>query len=138
LYQNKPFHEEYKSKRDDTFKSSELAGFIKGLRNWMLHKGLVPVVARLSGTGPTKPPISSMVLSLDKLRTWDKWDARAKAYLTALNSDPELHKVVSSYGGLVEFFYLWLENRVRDLHSSAFKELDELQDQLRTIQNKKS
>lgn len=138
LYKDKPFYEEYKSKRDDTFKISELAGFIKGLRNWMLHKGLVPVVARLSGTGPTKSPISSMVLSLDKLKSWDRWDARAKAYLTGLNSDPELNKVVSAYGGLVESFYLWLENRVLDLHSSAFKELDELQDQLRVIQNKSS
>ena len=138
-YQGKPFYEEYKKKRDDTFKMSELAGFIKGLRNWMLHKGLVPTVARLSGKGTTtSSPLSAIVLSHEKLKTWDRWDSRAKVYITNLSSDPQLRTIVSSYGSLVESFYDWLENRIQEIHTSAFREMDELQDQLRTIQNQQS
>jgi hypothetical protein len=136
LYQGQPFYEEYQEKRDDTFKTSQLAGFIMGLRNWMLHKGLAPTVARLSGT--TTSPLSTIVLSHEELKTWGKWDTRAKAYLATLNSDPELHTVVLSYGSLVESFYEWLENRVQDIHASAFQELDDLQNQLRAIQNKQT
>lgn len=91
LYQDKPFYDDYKKKKDDTFKTSELAGFIKGLRNWMLHKGLAPTVARVSGTGTTTSPLSAIVLSCEKLKTWDRWDARAKTYLATLDSDPKLH-----------------------------------------------
>jgi hypothetical protein len=135
LYQGKPFYEEYKKKRDDTFKPSELAGFIKGLRNWMLHKGLAPTVAKLSGEGTTTSPLSAIVLNYEKLKTWDRWDTRAKAYIANLSSDPKLHTIVSSYGSLVESFYEWLENRIQEIHAAAFQELDELQDQLRTIQD---
>lgn len=138
LYQDKPFYEEYKTKIDDTFKTSELAGFIKGLRNWMLHKGLAPTVAKLSGGGMTTSPLSTIVLSYEKLKTWDRWDTRAKAYIANLNSDPKLHTLVSSYGSLVESFYEWLENRIQEIHASAFQELDELQAQLRTIQDQQA
>ena len=136
LYHDKPFYDQYEKKRDDTFKTSELAGFIKGLRNWMLHKGLAPTVANLSLARGTASPFSTILLSRKKLKAWDNWDPRAKAYLKNLNSDPELQTVVSSYGNLVETFYDWLETRVQDIHASAFKELGQLQNQLRAIQNK--
>ncbi len=139
LYQGKPFYEEYKKKIDDTFKSSELAGFIKGPRNWILHKGLAPTITRLSGKETTTSSLrSAIVLSHEKLKTWDRWDSRAKVYITNLNSDPPLHTIVSSYGNLVESFYDWLENRIQETHASAFREMDELQDQLRTIHNQQS
>jgi len=138
LHQDKPFHEEYKNKIADTFKTSELAGFIKGLRNWMLHKELAPTVAKLSEEGTTTSPLSAIVLSYEKLKTWDRWETRAKSYIANLNSDPKLHTIVSSYGGLVESFYEWLENRIQEIHAPAFQELDELQDQLRTIQDQQS
>lgn len=139
LYQDKPFYEEYKKKIDDTFKTSELAGFIKGLRNWMLHKGLAPTLARLSGEGTTtSSPLSAIVLSYEKLKTWDRWDTRAKAYIANLNSDLKLHTIVLSYGSLVESFYEWLENRIQEIHASAFQELDELQAQLSTIQDQQA
>jgi hypothetical protein len=139
LYQDKPFHEEYKKKIDDTFKTSELAGLIKGLRNWMLHKGLAPTVARLSGEGTTtSSPLSVIVLSYEKLKTWDRWDTRAKAYIANLNSDLKLHTIVSTYGSLVESFYKWLENRIQEIHASAFQELEELQAQLSTIQDQQA
>jgi hypothetical protein len=73
-------------------------------------------------------------LDLAKLRSWDKWDVRAKAYLAPLHSNPELDEIVSSYADLVESFYTWLEKRMHEIHSSAFQELDDLQNQLRVVQ----
>ena len=134
LYEGKPFYQEYQSKSEEVFDKSELTGLIKGLRDWMLHKGLVPVVATLSNAGPDNALISSVVLDLAKLRSWDKWDVRAKAYLAPLHSNPELDEIVSSYADLVESFYTWLEKRMHEIHSSAFQELDDLQNQLRVVQ----
>ena len=101
----------------------------------MLHKRLAPTVAKLSEEGTATSPLSAIVLSYEKLKTWDRWETRAKSYIANLNSDPKLHTIVSSYGGLVETFYEWLENRIQEIHAPAFQELDELQDQLRTIQD---
>jgi hypothetical protein len=134
LYEGNPFYDEYDRKKADVFGKSELTGLIKGLRNWMLHKGLVPIVATLSDTGPNNALVSSVILDLKTLRSWDNWDERAKTYLAPLRGNLQLHEIVSSYADLVESFYIWLEKRMQEIHSPAFQELDDLQAQLRAVQ----
>jgi hypothetical protein len=134
VYEDGPFYQEYQANMEEVFARSELAAFIKGLRNWMVHKGLVPLVACLSGKDSNDLSVSSLVLSLETLRSWNKWSARAKGYLASLHSDPELRTIISSYGDLVETFYLWFEKRIQQIHEPAFKELERLQAQLRLVQ----
>lgn len=133
LYQGRRFEQEYQRRMDGVFSRSAVAGFVKGLRNWMLHKGLVPVVVRLSVTGTDGGLVSSVVLDLNELKTWEKWGSRAKAYLAGARADPPLSEVVESYTDLVVQFYRWLEEKMDAMHASAFREVDELKHRLQVL-----
>jgi hypothetical protein len=133
LYEEHRFLQEYEREMTGVFSQSSIAGFVRGLRNWMLHKGLVPVVVQLSFAVPNDTSVSSVVLDLGEMTSWDGWDSRAKAFLAEATSDPRLSDVVESYAVLVLRFYRWLEKRMLELHGSAFQELDELQNRLKAL-----
>jgi hypothetical protein len=48
LYPQHAFRDEYQKRVDNDFTNSSIAGFVKGLRNWMVHCGLVPVKVQAS------------------------------------------------------------------------------------------
>lgn len=132
LYKDHDFQKEYRAKVDETFASSPVAGFVQKLRNWMSHRGLVPLMVQMSF--PNDSQISEMLLNLDQLRQYDDWDARAKSYLTTLSSHPRLVDVVKSYVAVVAPFYVWLDRRMGEIHSDAFQETLELQVRLQQLQ----
>jgi hypothetical protein len=132
LYENHPFQNEYRAKVKEVFSKSSVAGFVQGLRNWMLHRGLVPVTMQMSY--PDGKGISEVLLHLDQLKAWGNWDTRAKQYLATLSTSPRLQIVAESYAELVERFYLWLEQRMRDIHALAFQETSDLATRLEELQ----
>ena len=133
LYDGHPFNQEYQQKVAELFSDSALAGFVQGLRNWMLHRGLLPVVVRRSDTGTNGELVSSVLLNAEDLKTWDKWDARAREYLASTTSDLRLSDLVDSYSGLVHGFHSWLEKRMLEMHAVALQEVDELQSRLKAL-----
>src|ERR1017187_1124233 len=131
LYAQDAFLAEYKKRIDHDFSTSNIAGFVKGLRNWMLHRGLVPVKVQASlGAGRL---VASIVLDLEQLGTWDRWDPRARRYLADAPAPLRLKDVVNSYHDHVESFYSWLGNRMAQIHAPAFEEWVRLQEQFRTM-----
>lgn len=133
IYHGQAFYHEYERKVTELLSDSPVAGFVQGLRNWMLHKGLLPVLVRLSDTGPNGELVSSVVLNADDLKAWDKWDARGKRFLARSTSDPRLADLVDSYSSLVQGLHSWLEDRMLQMHAAAFQEVDELQKRLRAL-----
>ncbi len=132
LYKSHTFQEEHRAKVAETFASSPVAGFVQKLRNWISHRGLVPLMVQMSY--PNGSGISEMLLDLQQLRQHDDWDARAKSYLAMLSSHPRLADVVKSYIAVVEPFYVWLDRRMREIHADAFQEARELQVRLKQLQ----
>ncbi len=132
LYTHTPFKDEYQAKIKELFAEAPLPRFLLGLRNWMLHKGTVPlaVVSTFEGIDSSA---SRLVLKLADLKMWDGWDSFAKSFLLETSSDIELKVVVRSYGRLVEAFYDWLSGRMSELHADAFKELERLQRQYQAV-----
>jgi hypothetical protein len=132
LYNNHPFAAEYQAKVTETFASSPVTGFVQRLRNWMSHRGLVPLMVRLSF--PDGVGVLEVLLNLEQLRQHDDWNAQAKSYLATLSSHPRLTDVVTSFVAVVEPFYLWLEGRMEEIHADAFQETRELQARLEQLQ----
>jgi hypothetical protein len=130
LYANHPFQHEYQAKRAEIFNGTGPAGLVKGLRNWMVHKGIVPVVIVTTFEPRTT---SSIVLNIKELRLYDGWDGQTKAFLSSCDSDPRLLNIVESYHAKVEHLYTWLGERMSQIHSAAFTELAELQDEYRRV-----
>jgi hypothetical protein len=108
LYEGQPFRAEYQQKVQDDFIAWDTAVFMKGLRNWMLHRGLVPVrmQARLNGGGESFTYF--ILLGLEQLKSWGGWEPQAKEYLSGASSDLRLRDVIESYYIRVEWFYQWL------------------------------
>jgi integrase len=81
----------------DDFIAWDTAVFMKGLRNWMLHRGLVPVrmQARLNGGGESFTYF--ILLGLEQLKSWGGWEPQAKEYLSGASSDLRLRDVIESY-----------------------------------------
>jgi len=132
LYKDHGFQKEYQAKVAESFTSSPVAGFVQKLRNWMSHRGLVPLTVQMSF--PNGFGLSEVLLNLEQLRQYDDWDARAKSFLATLSSHPRLADVVKSYIAVVEPVYVWLERRMNEIHADAFQEFRELQVRLEQLQ----
>lgn len=133
LLSGQSFNREYQQKVVELFSDCTLARFVQGLRNWMTHKGLLPVVVRLSATGENGGPASSVVLRIDDLKAWNGWHSRAREHLANMTSDPRLYDLVEGYSGLVQQFHGWFEKRLLEVHATALQELRELESRFRAI-----
>jgi hypothetical protein len=127
-YTDHPFGTEYQKRVEEEFTKSDIAGFVKGMRNWMVHRGIVPV--RMQATlGAEQKLVASIVLDLEELRSWERWDPRALRYLSGVTVPLRLQDVVRSYYDRVERFYSWLGGRMGQIHSAAFEEWARMQEQ---------
>lgn len=133
LYAGQPFRGEYQAKLDEAFKKSNIAGFVKGLRNWMSHRGIVPVMMQATVDAALETVTLSIVLDIAELKLWDKWDLRAKQYLADARPPLRLSDVVQGYHDLVEQFYRWLVGRMQQIHARAFEEWNGLREQYRAL-----
>ena len=126
LYRNHSLRGEYRSKVQEIFGNSGPAGLVKGLRNWIVHRDIVPVKFVF---GLFTNRTQFVMLDIKELRAYDNWDARAKAFLAGCDSDLQLLPIVQAYHDQVEQLYAWLGERMGQVHASAFKELAELKRQ---------
>jgi hypothetical protein len=130
LYEGKPFHDEYKGKVAEIVASASPAALVKGLRNWMLHRGLLPLSFVF---GLWTNQTTSVVLSVKDLKAWDGWTADAKAFLAGCDSDPRLIDIAKAYHDQVQCLYTWLGERMAQVHAAAFEELNEMKRQYRQL-----
>jgi hypothetical protein len=132
LYAETPFNGEYQAKVKEIFGDAPITRFVKGLRNWMVHRGLVPVAVVSTLGVRDESSTSRLVLILADLKCWDRWDASAKTYLAEHSTDVSLEVLVRSYASLVEGFYAWLGTRLGEVHADAFAELQRLQERYKS------
>lgn len=127
VYGNTPFFLEYGEEKRKSFVESPVAGFVKGLRNWMVHRGPVPlcVVSKLDIAADVVT--SRLMLDVNEMRAWDKWDSRARALLAGLEKHAPLKELLVQYASIVETFYEWFRVRLNEVHFEAFTALNEMQ-----------
>jgi hypothetical protein len=125
IYADRPFKAEYDAKVKELFGNAPMPGFVKDLRNWMVHKGAVPLCI-ISKLTLDEAVTTRFMLRVSDLQTWDGWKAQAKSFLAEAPDDINLAALVRSYGDLVRNFYGWLSVRFSEVHAQEFEELARL------------
>lgn len=107
--------EAYEEQVRRDFEESPSAGFLKDLRNYMLHYSLPATVIRWDETGPDASSISNsdVDLHLDVMKDWPKWSERARAFIDSEGPVTRLLPLVSRYADRVFELYGWLLTELR-------------------------
>ena len=96
---------EYRRRIEETFASSPLAAFVKGLRNFTLHQGLALALGELTWEGER----TEMRVYLDRAHLLDgEWSSPARAYLVAAPEKVDVAEFVDEYARMVVAFMDWL------------------------------
>lgn len=107
---------------DEDFRTSPLAQFVQGLRNFMLHRRLPIATGTLSWTREESFQ-SRVVLHPSDLLKWRKWTPPAKRYIEAAGDDVAIGDVVTEYTAVVAAFHEWFRNALATRHRSDLEAL---------------
>jgi hypothetical protein len=133
IHGSNEFSRECELKIKEIFGNSTLSHFIQDLRNYILHKGIPRIFARMKPRESMKSEVtSSIMLELSSLRSWDGWKAKSKEYLNDAKDDLNLYEIIVAYGSLVIDFYNWFLKRQEEL----FKEELEITQKIKDEYNK--
>lgn len=117
-YGGSAFAAEYDERKTAVAQSCE-ASFIKGLRNFMLHRRLpaagqtVTVTNAADGTSSVEVEIH---LSVSQLLAWPKWGAPARILMETAGRSVALLPIVIRHGDLVKGLMAWMMSQFGPLH----------------------
>lgn len=128
-YPGTAFAEEF-ARRNDRIRTDNRAVFVRRLRNYMLHYGLLPLAHQVSfgdNHGPNGLRFESQ-LSADALRAWgsDNWTAPAWAYLMAVGEHVGLAEMIAWYRDASIELHRWTLAQFPVLHGAAIDDANEL------------
>lgn len=129
----------YKEQVTATFLASPVAQFVKGLRNYMLHKGLpnssmfFTFESDPDGPGGTGTMKTGVHYDTESLQDWDKWPSAARTYLSQAGAHLEIHEFAQEYVTLVNHFQSWLDSTLANHHESDLQDLGRLQARLEAV-----
>ena len=116
-YQGTPFRNGF-TDRNDIVRKAGGSAFLRDLRNYLLHYGLLAFVHQVSITARTSPLVSQVRLNCAELQTWDGWSAPAKAYMAACGDSIHLSATVTTYVGSMNDLYGWVFEQFEKLHAA--------------------
>lgn len=134
-YYDTQFYNDYISEIQKRFNSSEIARFVKDLRNYITHKGLPDSSMQLNMT-PTGEPatdkgvpsnvISGIYYGKERFVEWDGWSSPAKRFLSNCTDKITIREIFEPHIKLISDFDEWFLTRFRQHHRVDFDELEEL------------
>jgi hypothetical protein len=122
------FFDEY-TERIEAFRTSPVAQFVQDLRDYTLHRKLPVTGAQISSHSP---PV--VFLEVPKLKDWPRWSKPAQALLDKAPDNLPLRPLIDEYERLVEGLYVWMENRIKEIHASDWAVLEELERRLAELE----
>lgn len=114
----------YQDRVDSDFAEDPLSRFVLGLRQYCLHKEL-PFMGFRFSFNQTEAN-QEFFLNKEQLADFD-WSSQARAFLDEPPDEISLRDVLGDYRDKVLAFHRWFDEHVRDVHSRALKELDDLE-----------
>lgn len=130
FYTGTPLTDEF-SQRNGAVRDMPEAGFLRRLRNMLLHRGSAPLGVRLRfpQEGVTLDPADpDIALTLDCacLLDWDGWNVSDRPYIQGAEPSMRLlDPVAATYFG-TRAMYDWLEERVRSRHAKDIADVNAL------------
>ena len=122
------FFEEY-DQQVETFRSSPVAQLVQDMRDYTLHRKLPVTGAQISSHNH---PV--VFVDVPKLREWDRWSKAARAWLEAAEDNMPLRPLIDEYERLAEALYMWMEDRIRQIHANEWAELERLEQRLAELE----
>jgi len=124
---------EYQETIERIFKGDNrgIPAFLKGLRNYVLHYALPPIINTVSfrsGEGSSH----RLLLDRTKLLAWDGW-GDARVWLETRPGDIDLHDVVLSYQRLHRDFYEWFLDQLRTAHTEDERFVAEMERRINAL-----
>jgi hypothetical protein len=131
-YAGSPVLKIVQEKITTTFSENPVTAFVHDLRNYMLHKGLPNSHMFLHlqqdpSTGSEAQVTIGVRFNRQSLTEWSNWTAPAKSYMEQCGEHIHIHQFTNEYVVAVNRFHAWLEQTLREHHSSELQELEELQ-----------
>ena len=103
----------------------------------MVHRGPVPLCVVSNLDIAADVVTSRLMLDVNEMQVWDKWDSRARALLAGLGKHAPLKELLVQYASIVETFYEWFRVRLNEVHFEAFTALNEMQALYRELSAKR-
>jgi hypothetical protein len=98
------------------FKEGPLHNFVQGLRNYIVHHRLPPMTTMRTWSQGGRVTHFHFWQKSDLLK-WNRWTPAAKVFLEQALDQVHVRHVVSDYEKLVNSFYDWVFDRLKDFHS---------------------
>jgi hypothetical protein len=118
-YPESDFGTEYEQRKDVVAASPEV-NFVKGLRNYMLHRRLPAAghSVRFTNSDDGSPTgfEAEVRLSVAQLRTWDGWPAPARQLLSDPDGSLPLVPLLTKHGAIVTGLASWMLQQFEGLH----------------------
>lgn len=108
--------------RNSAVRDMPEAGFLRRLRNLLLHRGSAPLGVRFrfsNGEVPPDPadPDIALTLNCDVLLEWDGWNQTDQSYIEQAQPSMRLLNPVTATYFSTRALYDWLEGEVRERHA---------------------
>lgn len=130
-YEGTDYYSQYDSRRD-TFARLPIASFLRDLRNYLLHYGMVPLSIAFSFHRTAPNAAFRVTLDSQELLEWNRWKKDSKSYLEAHN-EIVLLDCVAEYTEQVVQLYEWAFSQYDILHADDLADVRRLQTELKEL-----
>lgn len=127
-YAGTEFADEFKS-RNAGVRDAPGSKFLRDLRNYVSHKGVLNLGFRLTLT-PDGTASGTIFLTPAELRAWDKWSSTSRAYIDAAGTQLDLGQCVLEFRSAMQDLYDWILSRFDGIHGPQIRGADQLARQL--------
>jgi hypothetical protein len=128
MYEGTPLFDDYTTRRANLSESLE-AQFMKGLRNFAIHRSLPPMQHRLQFVAEPPSMTSELGLSTSALLL-GKWErSEVREFIEATMDIPgqvDLRPLVTRHGEMIRELYNWLFPEFEKTHGAEMAEVNEL------------
>jgi hypothetical protein len=114
-YEGTDFHAEF-IRRNDAVRTAGGSVFLRNLRNYLLHYGVLGFVHHISFSSGNSPLVSEVRLNCAELQAWDGWSAASKSYMMGCGDTVHLTRTVQIYIASTDDLYYWVFAQLETLH----------------------
>jgi hypothetical protein len=107
----------YDQEVERRFRTGGLHNFVKGLRNFILHRRF-PAITSMRTWAEGKPILHMHFWQKSDLLTWSRWTPEARVFLERSVDQINIQNVLSDYEVLVGSFYDWVFEMLKSFHQN--------------------
>jgi hypothetical protein len=127
------FDEEIHEQIERRFSKDDAHNVANGLRNYLLHRGILPITADLKVIRGAEIRSDGFKLSTNELLKWDRWTTKERTILARMGKTIDVGELATRYFSKVERFYIWLWGRQFEIYATEIMITNALQAKAQSI-----